>query len=131
MRKTGILNIAICEAIASLGHTEYLVIADAGLPVPKDVQVIDISLVTGIPGFREVLDAVAGEFVIDSYIYANEMDGINPELAAYVHEKLDGIPKKSVSHEELKKMLKDVRYVIRTGECTSYANVMLEGGVSF
>ncbi|MDC7290592.1 D-ribose pyranase [Blautia schinkii] len=131
MRKKGILNVAICEAIASLGHTEYLVIADAGLPVPKDVQVIDISLVTGIPGFKEVLDAVAGEFVIDSYIYADEMESANPELSDYLQEKMNGIQNRSVPHEKFKKMLKDVRYVIRTGECTSYANVMLEGGVSF
>lgn len=131
MRKKGILNVAICEAIASLGHTEYLVIADAGLPVPKDVPVIDISLITGIPGFKEVLDAVAGEFVIDSYICADEMESANPELLDYLQEKLNGIPNRSVPHDKFKKMLKDVRYVIRTGECTSYANIMLEGGVNF
>ena len=55
MRKTGILNVAICKAIASLGHTEYLVIADPGLPIPEGVQVIDISLVNGVPGFKTCL----------------------------------------------------------------------------
>ena len=74
MRKEGILNTDICYAISSLGHTDYLVIADPGLPIPENVTVIDISLVKGIPGFTEVFDAVTDELVIDSYIYAEEME---------------------------------------------------------
>ena len=33
MKKDGLLNPQILSAIAAMGHTEYLVIADAGLPV--------------------------------------------------------------------------------------------------
>ena len=38
MRKEGILNTDICYAISSLGHTDYMVIADPGLPIPENVQ---------------------------------------------------------------------------------------------
>ena len=80
----GILNTDICYAISSLGHTDYLVIADPGLPIPENVTVIDISLVKGIPGFTEVFDAVTDELVIDSYIYAEEMETASTELLQYV-----------------------------------------------
>ena len=45
MKKDGLLNPQILSAIAAMGHTEYLVIADAGLPVPSGIPVIDISLI--------------------------------------------------------------------------------------
>ena len=70
MRKSGILNVEICKEIAALGHTQYLVIADPGLPIPQNVPVIDLAVVNGIPAFCDVLDAVAGELVIDSFIFA-------------------------------------------------------------
>ena len=88
MRKEGILNTDICYAISSLGHTDYLVIADPGLPIPENVTVIDISLVKGIPGFTEVFDAVTDELVIDSYIYAEEMETASTELLQYVQSRL-------------------------------------------
>ena len=131
MRKEGILNTDICYAISSLGHTDYLVIADPGLPIPENVTVIDISLVKGIPGFTEVFDAVTDELVIDSYIYAEEMETASTELLQYVQSRLSGVPGHKLSHEELKHILPKAKVIIRTGECTPYANVILEGGVNF
>jgi len=34
MRKTGILNQDILNATASPGHTDHIVVCDAGLPIP-------------------------------------------------------------------------------------------------
>lgn len=121
----------ICKEIAALGHTQYLVIADPGLPIPQNVPVIDLALVNGIPAFCDVLDAVAGELVIDSFIFASEMKDKNKENMQYMLDRLQGIPCQDVSHEEFKKMTETAKCIIRTGECTSYANVILEGGVSF
>ena len=36
MKKTPLLNIALSRLVASLGHGDIVVIADAGLPVPKE-----------------------------------------------------------------------------------------------
>lgn len=131
MRKQGILNAEICKVIAALGHTEYLVIADPGLPIPEGIKVIDISLRQGVPGFLEVLDSVARETVIESFVYAAEMEEYSPELLAGMKDILAKIPEKKISHENLKGMLSTARAIIKTGECTSYANVVLEGGVNF
>lgn len=131
MRKQGILNAEICKVIAALGHTEYLVIADPGLPIPDDIKVIDISLKHGVPGFMEVLDSVVQEMVVDSFIYAAEMEEYSPKLLEKMRNVLVGVPEKKVPHENLKEMLSEAKAIIRTGECTSYANVILEGGVNF
>ncbi len=131
MRKQGILNAEICKVIAALGHTEYLVIADPGLPIPDDIKVIDISLKHGVPGFMEVLDSVVQEMVVDSFIYAAEMEEYSPKLLEKMRNILVGVPEKKVPHENLKEMLSEAKAIIRTGECTSYANVILEGGVNF
>jgi len=131
VRKQGILNAEICKVIAALGHTEYLVIADPGLPIPDDIKVIDISLKHGVPGFMEVLDSVVQEMVVDSFIYAAEMEEYSPKLLEKMRNVLVGVPEKKVPHENLKEMLSEAKAIIRTGECTSYANVILEGGVNF
>ena len=58
MKKDRLLNPEIVSAVASLGHTEYFCIADCGLPIPKGVKVIDVSIVGGKPSFLELVDAV-------------------------------------------------------------------------
>ena len=82
MKKDRILNPELIAQIAAIGHTEYLVIADAGLPVPNGVKVIDLSVVRGVPTFEQVLSAVREELVSDAYIVAGEMPGKSPELYA-------------------------------------------------
>lgn len=131
MRKAGILNAKLCSELAALGHTDYLVIADPGLPLPKDVTVIDLALINGVPSFKEVFDAIVDELVIESFIYANEMVEFNNELLRHMQERLHDKQEIGISHEAFKKMLPIAKVIIRTGECTSYANVILEGGVDF
>ena len=131
MKKDRILNPDLVRAIAAIGHTEYLVIADAGLPVPKGVPVIDLSLVRGIPTYLDVLKAVSEELVIESFIIADEMEPVNPVVCGETKKVLEGLPYTTVSHEELKKLSKEAKAVIRTGETTSYSNVILVAGVNF
>ena len=42
MKRTGILNRHLSAATASLGHTDEVVIADAGLPIPDGPTVVDL-----------------------------------------------------------------------------------------
>lgn len=131
MTKSGILNPAICSAIAGIGHTDYFVIADPGLPLPEGVKVIDLSLVRGIPSFIDTLKAVSKELVIESYILANEMAPKSKDLFEQTCSALSGLPHKAVPHEELKKLTKKAKVIIRTGETTPFANVILVCGVNF
>ena len=44
MKKTGIINSAISKVLSDLGHTDRIVIADAGLPVPAGVPKMDLAV---------------------------------------------------------------------------------------
>ncbi|PAE14687.1 D-ribose pyranase, partial [Virgibacillus sp. 7505] len=58
MKKLGILNRDIARVLASLGHTDLIVIADCGLPIPSGVECIDLSIRLGVPNFVDVLTEV-------------------------------------------------------------------------
>lgn len=131
MKKDRLLNPEIISAVASLGHTEYLCIADCGLPVPQGVKVVDISLVGGNPRFLDVVDAVAEELVIESTILASEIQEKNPTLLEQMQQRFGSLPCEMVPHETFKELTKKAKCIIRTGENTSFANVIFIGGVNF
>ena len=131
MKKDGLLNPQILSAIAAMGHTEYLVIADAGLPVPSGIPVIDISLIRGIPDFGVVLCSVIDEMVVESFIVAEEMADKSQDTYGTVIEALPQVPFRCIAHEEFKEMAAKAKAVIRTGETTPYANIILVAGVTF
>ena len=131
MKKDGLLNPQILSAIAAMGHTEYLVIADAGLPVPSGIPVIDISLIRGIPDFGAVLHSVIDEMVVESFIVAEEMADKSQDTYGTVIEALPQVPFRCIAHEEFTEMAAKAKAVIRTGETTPYANIILVAGVNF
>lgn len=44
---------------------------------------------------------------------------------------LEGKPVRKVPHEEFKRLMEKAKCVVRTGETSPYANVILIGGVNF
>ncbi len=131
MKKDRLLNPEILKEVAALGHTEYFCIADCGLPVPKGVKVIDVSVTAGIPGFLDVLKAVEKELVVESCILAAEIETVNSKLLSEVKEVLGEMPAELLPHEEFKKLTAGAKCIVRTGETSSYANIILVGGVNF
>ncbi|MDO5743713.1 MAG: D-ribose pyranase [Micrococcaceae bacterium] len=127
MLKTPILNAPLLGALATLGHTDTVVIADAGLPIPAGPTLIDLSLSRGLPSFKDVLLLLADNLVIERSTLALESrEGPIGELCAGA-----GLEAGFVSHEALKAMLPQAKVVVRTGEVTPYANVVLHCGVDF
>ncbi len=131
MKKTTLLNQPLSAVIAGLGHTDTLVIADAGLPIPPETQRIDLALRSGIPGFLETLETVLTEMAVEKAIIADEMQDVSPQLFAALKERLGDIPIETIPHTQFKEMTRDARAVVRTGEFTPYANVILVSGVTF
>ena len=131
MKKDRLLNKELIAEVAALGHTEYLVIADCGLPIPKGVKTIDLSVRAGLPGFLDVLDAVREELVVESVILASEIDEKCPGLAAELAKRYTPEQTAKVPHEKFKELTKNAKCVVRTGETISYANIILVGGVNF
>ena len=99
--------------------------ADAGLPVPPNVERIDLAFAPGRPGFLDVVAAVLSELRVEAYVVADESRSACPEIIARLDEALRGIECLWVSHDELKHRCEAARAVVRTGEFTPYANVIL------
>ena len=55
MKKTGMLNSSISKVLADLGHTDWIVIGDVGLPIPQEILKIDLALTIGTPDFASVV----------------------------------------------------------------------------
>jgi D-ribose pyranase len=131
MKKTALLNSALSEVIATLGHGDMLVIGDAGLPIPAETYRIDLALTRNIPPFIETVRAVLTEMQVEKVIVAKETGEVSPQVLSELKRLLPDMPFIEVSHEELKRLTRDARAVVRTGEFTPYANVILVSGVVF
>lgn len=131
MKKTGTLNQPLSTAIAGLGHGDALVIADAGLPIPATTRRIDLALTAGIPAFLDTLRVVLAEMEVERAIVAAEVAQKSPALLAEMRTLLGDIPLEMVPHETFKQQTAAARAVVRTGEFTPYANILLLAGVVF
>ena len=139
MKKGTLLNSEISSLVSRLGHTDSLVIGDAGLPIPMGMQRIDLALMKGIPSFMQVVQAVTEEMQVESAIIAEEIKTHNPQLHSELLALLDLLQQHQgntlsiqyVSHEQFKQQTQRSHAVIRSGECSPYANIILCAGVTF
>lgn len=131
MKKIGILNSEISKVISELGHTDKIVIGDAGLPIPAQVKRIDLALKQGVPSFIETVETVLQEMQVETAYIAKEMGEVSPSKKEELASLLPGISIKTMTHEELKVLTREAKAIIRTGEFTPFANVVLEAGVIF
>jgi len=144
---TNILNPDLAKAVAELGHFDTLVVADCGLPLPSiGPKVIDLSVKRGMPTFGDVLQLIAGELAVTEMIVANEIKGnsvaldevekaakIIGELARKRDDKKADPKILYKTHDELKALTHkpECKYIVRTGDKTPYANVILVADVAF
>ncbi len=139
MKKGTLLNGPISRVISLLGHGDSICIGDAGLPIPKGVERIDLAVTQGIPPFLKTVEAVVAELCVEKAVIATELSngtnalhkGLLSQLSTLDSSQGGNITIEDCRHEHFKELTKDCRAVIRTGECTPYANVILYAGVTF
>jgi len=147
MKKGGILNPGISELVAKMGHGDMLAITDRGFPLPlnSDTVAIDVSVTRNIPRVMDVLKAVVEELEIQSVLLAKETEEVSPqiykeflEILKQLNNKGNPIEIKIIPHEDFKHLVlrgaeegKELKGMIRTGELTPYANIILISGVPF
>ncbi|HEX2978886.1 MAG TPA: D-ribose pyranase [Anaerolineaceae bacterium] len=131
MKKTALLHPALSEMIASLGHQDMLVVADAGLPIPIETYRIDLALTRGVPGFVQTLQVILEEMQVERIILAEETGQKSPQIQEQIQKLLPGVAVEKVTHTRLKELTASARAVVRTGEFTPFANVILVSGVVF
>jgi D-ribose pyranase len=129
MRRGGIINADLAGSLARLGHTDLVVVCDAGLPIPSGPAVVDLAFRFGVPAFETVLLGLLEELVVEGAIAAGEVENQNPRSHELLKTRLPDLA--LVSHDELKRMVGGAKLVVRTGEATPYSNVILRCGVPF
>ena len=132
MKKKGILNSDISRVLSYMGHTDRICIGDCGLPIPEETERIDLAVKFGQPAFMDVLKEVCTDMKVEKIILAEEIctvnQGVLSEILKYFKDS-DSMPDvEYVPHVELKKLTKDCKAVIRTGETSPYANIILQSG---
>ncbi len=134
MKRSVLLNAEISMLVASMGHGDMVVVGDAGLPIPVGVgapQRIDLALCPGVPSLDQTLTAILSELQVEQAFIAHEaLQGETQALPAWCASRT-GLDIQTITHTELKALCHRARAVIRTGECTPYANMVLVSGVTF
>lgn len=135
MKKSRLLNSELSYEIAKIGHTAHLTVCDAGLPIPQSVKRIDLAVEAGLPSFIGVLEPILSEMQVEEIIIAKEIKEKNMPMYESImkaFEKFEMNPNIiEVPHEEFKKITHESEVIVRTGECSPFANIILKSGVVF
>lgn len=129
MLKDGILNPQVRALLARVRHTNMLVIADRGFPFWPQLETIDLSLVDDVPTVLQVLAAVRRDFVpTEAYMAAEFLKVNSPRTRAAFAAGLKGIRVTHELHVDFKRRVPGALGLIRTGDTTPYANLILVSG---
>ena len=129
MINSGILNPHLLTLLARVRHTNALVISDRGFPFWPEIETVDISLVDDLPTVLQAIAAVRGNHNFTQAFMAKEFKANNSAVTRSNFDKgLAGIPVRFEAHVDFKKRVPGAIGLIRTGDTTQYANVILISG---
>lgn len=131
MKKSGVLNSDISRVLSYMRHTDTICISDCGLPCPDETELIDISLEKGVPDFVRVLKAVVNDMSVEKIFLAEEIRVKNPAVLKEIQTLLPGVRTDFMPHDEFKKKLLSCKAVVRSGEASPYANIILQSACIF
>ena len=110
-------SVACVERIIVEGRTAYGINTGFGLLATTRIA-------------REDLEALQSSLVLSHAAGVGEALDDAKNLPGWYPQSL-GIAPQTVSHEEFKRRTAKARAMVRTGECTPYANIILIAGVKF
>lgn len=125
MKKKGILNRQLAGLVAGLGHTDCVMICDAGFPIPKGVEYVDLAMCAGILSFVDCLNLLLSEAIFDEITIAQEMKEHNPETFSYLEDIFKAHKRNVIPQAEFMPMAENAKFIIRTGELKPYSNIYL------
>ena len=129
MKKSRILNKYLNDAIASMGHGDYIIISDSGFPIPDEKRV-DLAITQDVPGIYDVLELILSDFIYERVIVAEEQKLYNPPLYGKVEKLCDRCGIETIPHEKLiAEYPGKAKYIVRTGACEPWGNIILCSGV--
>ena len=130
MKKRGFLSAPVAELIALMGHTDRLVVGDAGFPTPK-VPRIDLAITRDLPSLLDVLRVLLDSEIVEHFMLATTLREEQSQRYAEILELLPGVPHDLIPHANFKRAAHEARAVIRTGDFVPFSNILLVAGVVF
>jgi len=122
----GIVNPHVLSLVARVRHTNMLVIADAAFPFWPEIETVDVSLTKGVPTVLQVVDALLPNWKCGQVLMAAEFkDHTDRKTQAAFVRACHGVKIDFEPHLEFKKRVPHAIGLIRTGDTTAYANMIL------
>lgn len=129
MLDRGILNPQLNSLLSRVRHTNTLVIADRGFPFWPQIETVDLSLVDDIPRVLDVLEAILQNFRVKRFYMAEEFLRHNDAETQARFEAATAVAGVVYEpHDVFKRRVPSAIGLIRTGDTTQYANLMVESG---
>lgn len=125
MVKSCIINAALSSTLAQARHKDAVVICDANMPVPRGCNIIDVSLVRGVPTMLQTLKGILNDFVAERYQVFDLMPQYNREMDQKIQSLLPQLPKGTITQKELFQVMESAAAVVRTGDMGSCCTVVL------
>jgi D-ribose pyranase len=130
MKRHGILNAELSGALATLGHTDLVLVVDAGFPIPRDAHRIDLAIAENLPDLRTVLELISREIVVEGVVRAQDVTTNNPRLDEWLHGTFADAEFTTRSHADmLGELAHQAKVIVRTGAFEPWGNIGLFCGV--
>lgn len=134
MRKFGILNRKLNDALASLGHGDVLLVTDAGFPLPYEAQPgtisVDLAIAQDLPDIPTVLKLINDEMIFEECYVALNQAEYNPDLFNEINKIVKRCKIDIVENEKLMALGKRAKVLVRTGAFSPWGNIALVSGVN-
>jgi D-ribose pyranose/furanose isomerase RbsD len=118
----------LAQAIATMGHTDILLVTDAGFPIPRDANRIDLAFYEGLPDVLDVLRVLRQEIFVEEVHFAAEVPTHNPPLYRALQEIFTGSGAlfRTTTHERLiAETAPQAKAIVRSGSFNPWANIAL------
>lgn len=130
MKRNGILNAELSGALATLGHTDLILIVDAGFPIPREAHRIDLAVAENLPDLRTVISLIADEIAVEGVVRATDVSTNNPRLDEWLQQRFTDADFTTRSHAEvLGELARQAKVIVRTGAFEPWGNIGLFCGV--
>lgn len=125
MIKTTVIHAELGYALATARHKDAIVICDANMPIPDGCNVIDVSLVRGVPTLLQTMCAVLNDLVAERYEVFELMPQYNAAMYQKIQSLLPQLPGGTISQERLTETMQKAKAVVRTGDFGSCCTMVL------
>lgn len=128
MRPNRILHPELAKALATCGHTDIILVTDAGFPIDKCANRIDLGFYAGQVDVLEILKMLRKEIFVEEVTFTTEVKTHHPTLYKEIQNIYTGSGAifNGTTHEDLVENISPkAKVVIRSGSLNAWANFAL------